>query len=176
MHIKCMYICFMYRKWKSHEPSDHGNWSPWFYSSTYSTDPPTLCLSRHLQLPPTSHWPKNKKHHVSMFLFKVLHQQPISNEAISKKVSGQPLPLRSIGWPAMPSLASPTKARWFWRLHRFRRFWKYWIYGFCNVYIYYYVYICLLYYIEHYLNWLVGFCPWTVGSSTMGENIFLMKR
>ena len=36
----------------------------------------------------------------------------------------------------------------------------------------YYVYICWLFYMNHYINWLVGFCPWTLGSSIMGPNIF----
>lgn len=36
----------------------------------------------------------------------------------------------------------------------------------------YYVYICWLFYMKHYINWLVGFCPWTLGSSIIGPNIF----
>ena len=84
------------------------------------------------------------------------------------KVSGKPWPLRSIGWPTMPSLSSPQKAT-----KNSENT------GFCAVYwlhvIYYYVCICLLFYMKRNINWLGGFCPWTVASSTMGPNIFLTE-
>ena len=165
-----MHTYKMYRRRKSHEP-------PGFYSTAHSPEPPTLCLWRYLQLPPQLLiGPKTRNIVFSTFYSHVFINSPFPPRPFPDihrgKVSGKPLPLRSIGWPTMPSLASPQKAQRGFKKKTHTDFSCCLLIGafVWQLYVtWYYVYICWLFYMKHYINWLVGFCPWTLGSS---PNIF----
>lgn len=75
----------------------------------------------------------------------------------------------------MPSLASPQKAQRGFKKKLTRIFRAvYWLgrlYGNYMLHDIMFTYVDC-FFMKHYINWLVGFCPWTLGSSIMGPNIF----